>query len=179
MIYDFMVEEFKNNFHPTFKEQGLDTLILLGGEAIVRKNEAEQSYTFLKEYPPEIKDFIIAELTKVLKPKYFLATYYPETGKIVTQKGIEVKAALVKNNHLLNILNFLEVKEMSGLLVRKIDEQYEFRPVIEEIDNGYNLALKKAEVLALMQVTHPHLLPESLRLKATDDASPVKSSKDS
>ena len=73
-----------------------------------------------------------------------------------------------------NILNFLEVKEMSGLLVRKIDEQYEFRPVIEEVDNGYNLTLKKNEVLLLLQLTHPHLLPENLRLKSSENTSPIK-----
>lgn len=174
MLYDFLVDEFKNNFNPTFKEQGLDTYVYLGTEAIVLKHEAEQRYEFLKEYPPEIKEFIIAELSKVLKPKYFLATYYPDTGKIITQKGIEVKAGLVKNNHLMNILNFLEVKEMSGLLVRKIDDQYEFRPVIEEVDNGYNLQLKKQEVLSLLQLTHPHLLPEALRLKSTDKPTPIK-----
>lgn len=158
-----MIAEFIKNFNPTFKEQGLDTICYLGDEAIVKKNEAEQSYTWLKEYPDELKEFIVKELEKVLKPKYFLATYYPLTGVILNHKGQEVNASIVANNHLLNILRFLEVETMSGLLVRKIDDAYEFRPVIEEVDNGFNLGLKKQEVLKLFQSKFPHLLPEALR----------------
>lgn len=165
MLYDIMIAEFKKNFHPVFKEQGLDTICYLGEEAIIKKNEADQSYEFLKEYPPEIKEFIIQELDKILKPKYYLATYQVKTGKFLKLNGQEIAAQMVSNNHLLNILRFLEVEEMSGLLVRQIDDQYEFRPVIEEVDNGYNINLKKQEVLKFLQVKLPHLLPEALKKK--------------
>jgi hypothetical protein len=165
MLYDFMIEEFKKSFNPTFKEQGLDTICYLGEDPIVKKNEADQTYTWLKEYPPELKEFIIEHLEKSLKPKYFLATYNVQTGEIRNQKNELVEASLVTNNHLMNILNFLQVETMSGLLVRKIDDKYEFRPVIEEVDNGFSMNMKKQEVLKFFQKRFPHLLPEVLRSK--------------
>ncbi len=158
MLYDFFLEEFKKGFKPIFKEAGLVTYIYLGTELILKKNEAEQEYEFLKEYPPEVKDFILNELNKVLKPKYFLATYFVDTEKIITNKGIEIKASVVKNNHLLNIYNFLQIKEIPGLLVRKLDDQYEFRPVLEEEDNGFSLSMKKEEALKYLKKFTPQYI---------------------
>jgi hypothetical protein len=124
----------------------------------------DQSYTFLKEYPPEIKEFILEQLQQILKPKYFLATYEVKTGEIKKISGEVVQAKLVgTTNHLLTILRFLEVPTMSGLLVRQLDDAYEFRPVIEEVDNGYNLTLKYQEVLKFLRQHYPLLLPKELR----------------
>lgn len=168
MLYDILIEEFKKGFKPTFREEGLITLCFLGQDAIVKKNEADQTYTFLKEYPPEIKQFILEQLNLILKPKYFLASYNVETGEIKKQSGEVVNANLVSHsNHLLTILRFLEVPTMSGLLVRQLDDGYEFRPVIEEDDNGYNLALKNTEVLKFFQVHYPMLLPKELRISVS------------
>jgi len=158
MLFDFMVEEFKKNFKPVFKEQGLDTICYLDDQAIVKKNEAEQAYVWIKEYPPEIKDFIIEELEKVLKPKFFLATYNRTTGEVKNYKGQKVNASIVKNNHLLNILIFLDIEEISGLLVRQNDGTYEFRPVIEEEDKGFSTKHKKNEVLRFLKHKLPHFI---------------------
>lgn len=165
MLYDIMIDEFKKGFKPTFREEGLVTICFLGQDAIVKKNETDQSYTFLKEYPPEIKIFILEQLKLILKPKYFLAHYNVQTGEIKKHNGEVVNAHLVSHsNHLLTILRFLEVPTMSGLLVRQLDDGYEFRPVIEEDDNGYNLTLKNAEVLKFFQIHYPMFLPKELRL---------------
>lgn len=177
MLYDIMIEEFKKNFKPTFREVGLVTLCFLGEEAIVKKHETDQSYTFLKEYPPEIKEFILKELKTILKPKYFLATYDVKTGEIKKSTGEVVNATLVsQNNHLLTILKFLEVPTMSGLLVRQLDDVYEFRPVIEEVDNGYNLSLKNQEVLKFLKLHHPMLLPKEMRppMAEEEGVNPIK-----
>jgi hypothetical protein len=175
MLYDMMIDEFKKNFKPTFREEGLVTICFLGQDAIVKKNETDQSYTFLKEYPPEIKVFILEQLKIILKPKYFLATYDVMSGEIKKNTGEVVNASLVSHsNHLLTILRFLEVPTMSGLLVRQLDEGYEFRPVIEEVDNGYNLTLKNQEVLKFLQVHYSMLLPKELRLTPDEPKSGKK-----
>ena len=135
--------------------------LLLGGSPCQGFSIAGKRLNF--DDPRSKLFFNFVDALKILKPKYYLAVYKVATEQFFKLNGQEIKASMVKNNHLLNILRFLEVPEMSGLLVRQIDEQYEFRPVIEDIDNGYNINLKKQEVLKFLQIKMPNLLPDKLK----------------
>lgn len=160
MIYDFLVEDFKNKFNPTFKSKGTVTIVFLGEEPILEKNETSQEYHFIKDYPEEIKVFILKEVSKILKPKFFLAKYNVETKEIKTSQGFEITKFTIPHNHLMNLYLFLDIKEIEGIAVRLDDDTYEFRPVIEEDNYGFNLKMKSKLVLEFVKKHYPELITD-------------------
>lgn len=160
MIYDFLVDDFKNNFRPIFRSKGTITLVFLGDEPILEKNETSQEYKFLKDYPEEIKTFILKEVAKTLKPKFFLATYNTETKEIKTSQGFEISKFTIPHNHLMNLYLFLEVQNIDGIVVRLDDDTYEFRPVIEEANYGFNLKMKTKLTFDFINKHYPELLSD-------------------
>lgn len=150
-----MIEDFKKNFKPVFKDVGIETYCYLFEELIVKKNEATGNYLFVKEYPQEIKDFILEELRKVLVDKYLLGSYFPKK-EIVVSGDKEIKAIIPNNNHLLNIYLYLRTPEIPGILVRE-NESYSFRPILEENNWGFSLDKKTLEVYSALKELYPEV----------------------
>lgn len=178
MYLDIFIDEFKARFKPTFKEEDMKTYCAQEEEAILYKDEVTQEYVWLKEYPQEIKGFILKTITPLLPPKLLLSDYYPRDNQVKALDGFEIKEFVVSNHPYLQTLIFLDVEVIRLNALRQLSGGYILIPIFNIEDKGLKKEAQLGFITKALYFFKPSILSKNLIEKFIPEIVPQNPPKD-
>ena len=163
MYLDIFIDEFKARFKPSFKEEEMKTYCVHDGDSLLYKDEVTQEYVWLKEYPQEIKNFILQTVSPLLPPKLLLSDYYPKDNVVKALDGFEIKEFQVSKHPYLQGLIFLGVEVIRLNALRQLSGGYILIPIFRFEDKGFSLKRQQATLVQCINEWKPAVLSSKIK----------------